>query len=53
MDDFDTADVIENPIEEKIIADEDTEEIAVDEDEELVVDESFQMMKLSKRRGCY
>ena len=40
MDDFDTAEVVENPIEEKISQEADTEEIATDEDEELVVDES-------------
>ena len=39
MDDFDSADVVENPIEEKIIADEETEEVAVQEESEQAPEE--------------
>ena len=39
MDDFDSADVVENPIEEKIIADEETEEVAVEEESEQAPEE--------------
>ena len=39
MDDFDSADVVENPIEEKIIADEETEEVAVEEESEQASEE--------------
>ena len=39
MDDFDSADVVENPIEEKIIADVETEEVAVEEESEQAPEE--------------
>ena len=39
MDDFDSADVVENPIEEKIIVDEETEEVAVEEESEQAPEE--------------